>query len=199
MSCSLSSSSQSILLSSVKCTCHRCHRLPLTQSLGIKHTFQAENASCPSVCRPMSVTLWTYDLQCKLRPLRHSVSACLMTGSCSQILSTINCRNFPSVYLRRLQNCSLVFQLSPHQADGFALTMLHGLGGLSTYGLNGHREGDEQIESTPLCGVWRLLPYIIKGPALSCCRRSLIIIISLNVCVLRRSFYTSLVDFTCGL
>jgi len=44
-----------------------------------------------------------------------------------------------------------------NHTSGVALAMLHGLNGLSTYGLNGHRRGDEHRAFAP-CGVWHPLP-----------------------------------------
>jgi len=42
-----------------------------------------------------------------------------------------------------------------NRRSGVALAMRHGLSGLSTYGLNGYRKGDEHPAS---CVVWQPLP-----------------------------------------
>ena len=40
--------------------------------------------------------------------------------------------------------------------SGVTLVMRHGLNGLSSYGLNDHRQGDEHLAQPPLCGVCHL-------------------------------------------
>jgi len=65
--------------------------------------------------------------------------------------------------------------MESNRRSSVALAMHHGLSVLSTYGLNGHRKGDEHLVYAPV-GVWHLYLYLhhrscsfIRSVCLSIC------------------------------